>query len=123
MVRRLSQTGYWSVITPAIKDERRNADKSFRLENAENSQNAQNPDELQISRARHNQADIRRQNGEQIDDAVKTPSVGHVASHAQHSQSIFDRKQESKAPVNGKKRCRISPADAADAFQQHYGNA
>ena len=87
------------------------------LENPEHPQQPKGADDQQILGAVNEEADVGRQNGQQVDNPEKRSGVFGRAVHAIQPQEVFDGENNGKGPLQSVEKIAVSGLQPLNAFQ------
>src|SRR6056297_232044 len=96
---------------------------AVQVHDAEQAENPQDPDHQHGGGARQDQAEIGRQDGQQVDDAEEAAGIVEAVAHAVETQSVLDGEQQREAPLDRVKRLPVAGVEAVDRRQRHHGDA
>ena len=93
------------------------------FKNAEDAEQAQDADDQEVLAARDEQAQVGRDDRQQIDDAEEALRVGERAADADEPQEILNGEEHGEDPLSRIKKGTVLRSDASYALQQHGGDA
>ena len=83
----------------------------------------ENPDGQQVVGAGDQQADVGRQDGQEVDDAEEADRVSDRAADADQAEDVFDGEEDGEKLFDGVENGALGLAERGDAVEDHRGDA